>query len=64
MEILTLAIYVVGLTFNVFRAYMTFHVVRWLLLNVNAWRSEVGKNAWSDRFVFLLALFSALALVI
>lgn len=64
MEIVALVVTMVGVFFQCFRAFATFHVLRWLLLNVNAWREQNNARTWSDRFVFLVALFSALALVI
>lgn len=64
MDILALLLTMVGVFFQCFRAWATFHVLRWLLLNVNAWREQNGMKTWADRFIFLASLFSALALVI
>lgn len=64
MQILLIVLNAFGFFFSLFKAYAFFHVVRWLLLNVNGSRVDSGSKPWSDRFVFLVSLFTALSFVI
>lgn len=60
---------VIGLTalhflFCIAQAYAVFHIVQWLLCMVNQSRSDAKLKPWTDRFIFGLALASALAILI
>lgn len=64
MEILALVLSVVGLVLQGFLAFAVFHAMRLLLSQASLWRETVGQKPLSDKTCFVLALASALALII
>lgn len=64
MDVLILALAVLGAVFQAVFAFALFHIVRWLLVSVSRWREKNGLRPFPDKACFLLALFSALSLVI
>lgn len=68
VEFIVEVLYILLLLFELVCATVGIYVLYWLfraaLVYVNRWRSEQGKDLFSDKQCFIFALFTALAFLL